>query len=105
VAIESIPPALYLAMPYYAKWLYVREQGLLKSGLVTAQELRNPNGRITIPKIPGFRPAAPAEVLAALAQDSSSQLKSSGAISMRDAVTPCAISRSSLSANDPTGMR
>jgi nitrile hydratase len=74
IAIENIPPSLYLRMPYYARWLYVREQGLLKSGLVTEEELRNPTGPITMPNIPGLRPAAPEEVVPPLAQDASSQL-------------------------------
>jgi nitrile hydratase len=74
IAIENIPPALYLSMPYYARWLYVREQSLLASGLVTEEELRNPGGPLTMPNIPNFQPAAPADVVGSLAQDSSAQL-------------------------------
>ena len=74
VAIESIPPALYLTMPYYARWLYIQEQALLASGVVTEEELRNPDGPMTIPDIPDFQPPVAAEVLAFLEQDASAQL-------------------------------
>jgi nitrile hydratase len=74
IAIENIPPALYLSMPYYARFLYVREQALLQSGLVRQEELRNPDGPITMPNIPNFRPAAPEDVIPLLARDSSSKV-------------------------------
>jgi nitrile hydratase len=73
--IQDIPPALYLSMPYYARWLYAREQSLLASGLVTEEELRNPDGPITMPTIPNFQPASPEEAVARLKQDASSQQK------------------------------
>ena len=41
--VERIPPELYLAMPYYARWLYRNEQLLIKYGLVTAAELADPD--------------------------------------------------------------
>ena len=74
IAIENIPPDLYLSMPYYARWLYVREQALRQSGLVTEEELRNPAGPIRMPNIPNFRPAAPDDVVPFLAQDASAQV-------------------------------
>ncbi len=73
-AIENIPPALYLSMPYYAKWMYVREQALLASGLVTAEELRNPDGPMSTPNIPDFQPPTPDEVVTRLERDASSEL-------------------------------
>ena len=74
VAIASIPPALYLTMPFYARWLYIQEQALLASGVVTTQELENPDGPITTPNSPDVQPPAPEEVLAFLEQDASAQL-------------------------------
>ena len=44
--IEQIPPAQYLKMPYYAKWLYVIEEAMLRSGVVTEEELENPDGDV-----------------------------------------------------------
>jgi nitrile hydratase len=81
MAIENIPPQLYLAMPYYARWLYVREQALLQSGLVTEEELRNPDGPIRMPSIPNFRPAAPDDIVPLLAGDSSALLTANVAAS------------------------
>jgi len=72
--LEAIPTPLYLAMPYYARWLYVQERALLASGLVTTAELSNPGGRVTVPVIPNFRPAAPDDVLSFLARDNSGEL-------------------------------
>lgn len=72
--LEAIPPPLYLAMPYYARWLYIRERALLASGLVTAEELANPGGPVSIPVIQNFRPTAPEEVLSFLTQDASAEL-------------------------------
>ena len=73
-AIERIPPALYLNMPYYARWLWVAEQSLIDSGLVGAAELANPQGTLAMPQIPGFEPPAPEAVVAFLAQDASAEL-------------------------------
>lgn len=72
--IERIPPATYLSLPYYAKWLYVTERALLAAGLVTEEELKNPDGPLSMPNLRGFQPAAPAAVLGMLRQDSSTQL-------------------------------
>lgn len=73
--LERMPPALYLRLPYYAKWLYVREQMLVDSGLATAEELADPEGPIATPLLPAdFRPASPAQVIAFLSTDTSDQL-------------------------------
>ena len=73
-AIENIPPELYLGMPYYARFLYRTEQSVLRSGLATEAELRDPDGPITMPNIPNFQPPSPQDVVAVLSQDSSSEL-------------------------------
>lgn len=75
VDIERIPPDLYLTMPYYAKWLYGEEQALLRSGLATAEELRNPDGPISMPNIPNFVPPGPEQTVARLAADDSYELE------------------------------
>ena len=62
--IEQIPPAQYLEMPYYAKWLYVIEEAMLRSGVVTEEELENPDGEIPVPDTGNFVPAAPADIFA-----------------------------------------
>jgi nitrile hydratase beta subunit len=72
--LERIPPAEYLNMPYYARWLWAQERALLESGVVTDEELQNPAGPITIPDIPNFQPASPEGVLALLATDTSAEL-------------------------------
>ena len=74
IAIENIPPALYLNMPYYAKWLYIQERALIASGIVTTDELANSDGPLTIPVIPDFRPPTPEEAVGFLAQDASALL-------------------------------
>ena len=72
--IERIPPELYLSMPYYAKWLWAEEVSLLRSGLLTSDELDNPDGVTTLPYSGSFVPATPAEVTAYLASDDSSEI-------------------------------
>ncbi len=72
--IERIPPELYLTMPYYAKWLWAEEVQLLRSGLVTRDELENPDGTISMPDIGNFVPARPAEATAFLASDDSFEI-------------------------------
>jgi nitrile hydratase beta subunit len=70
--VEQIPPILYLSLPYYAKWLYARERVFIDSGVVTAEELANPDGPMTPFKVPaGFRPFTPAQAVAYLRRDSS----------------------------------
>jgi len=44
--IESMPPAEYLSQSYFGRWLYRLEIKLLKYGLVTEEELKNPEGRL-----------------------------------------------------------
>ena len=39
--IEQLPPAEYLRMSYYEKWLTVNEQLVLKHGLVTVEEFKS----------------------------------------------------------------
>lgn len=74
-AIEAIPAAEYLNMPYYARWLYIQEQALLNSGIVTAEELANPDGPLNAPDLANdFDPPPPAAVVEFLAQDASSRL-------------------------------
>jgi nitrile hydratase len=72
--IERIPPERYLSMPYYAKWLWAEEVSLLRSGLVTRDELAKPDGATTMPDLGNFVPATPAEVSAFLASDASSEI-------------------------------
>ena len=38
-AIENLDPALYLASPYYERWLLVTEQALVAKGFLTQEEL------------------------------------------------------------------
>ena len=73
--IERIPPDLYLGMPYYARWLHRAEKSLLAGGFVTAAELAEPDGPVTMPNIPNFEPRTPAETLTSLASDDSSELE------------------------------
>jgi nitrile hydratase len=72
--LESIPPALYLGMPYYARWLWALERSLLASGIVTETELQNPDGPLTAPDIPGFEPTSPEDAIRLLATDTSAEL-------------------------------
>lgn len=74
-AIEAIPAAQYLNMPYYGRWLHIQEQALLASGIVTPGELANPDGPLAAPGLGnGFAPPTPAAVIGFLAQDASSRL-------------------------------
>jgi len=77
--LERIPPELYLSMPYYAKWLYGEEVMLLQSALVTEDELNDPSGPISIPEMPNFVPATPADVAAFVARDTSYELPADAA--------------------------
>lgn len=72
--IERIPPELYLTMPYYAKWLWAEEVALLRSGLVTKDELEKPDESMTRPDTGNFVPASPADVTAFLTGDNSSEI-------------------------------
>ncbi len=51
--IESMPPAEYLSQSYYGRWLYRLEIKLLKYGLVTEEELKNPEGRLA--RVDGYQ--------------------------------------------------
>ena len=50
---ESIPPVQYLSQSYFWRWLHSLETRLLKYGLVTGEELRNPEGRLA--RVDGFQ--------------------------------------------------
>ena len=43
---ESMPPVEYLSQSYFARWLSRLEISLVKHGLVSEEELRNPEGRL-----------------------------------------------------------
>lgn len=72
--IERLPPVVYLTMPYYARFMHARERALLDSGLVTEAELENPDGPISRPNLPSFRPTTPEQVVQLLRRDASAQL-------------------------------
>jgi nitrile hydratase len=72
--IERIPPAKYLDMPYYAKWLWAEEVSLLRSGIVTRDELEDPQSATSLPDTGRFTPVTPAEVIAYIADDDSSEI-------------------------------
>jgi len=72
--IESIPPVLYLNTPYYGRMLIRFENELIASGFITEAELADPDGPVSMPNIPNFQPRGPAETLAGLAGDDSSEL-------------------------------
>jgi nitrile hydratase len=72
--IESIPPHRYLAMPYYARFLEARTKRFLESGLVTQEELDNPDGPVTMPNLPGFVPTTPEQVVRFLRAEQTGQL-------------------------------
>ena len=74
-AIERMPPEKYLEYSYYAKWLYRAETSLIASGLVTSEELADPDGPVAMPNIPNFEPRNPAETISRLGSDSSRELE------------------------------
>lgn len=72
--IESLPPERYLAMPYYARFLEARTKGFLDRGLITQEELDNPDGPVAKPNLPpGFMPATPEQIVRFLRQEQSGQ--------------------------------
>lgn len=73
-ALESMPPDLYLSLPYYARFLYRAEKSLIARGFVTEAELANPDGPLTMPNLPDFVPPDPDETLARFSRDASSEL-------------------------------
>jgi nitrile hydratase beta subunit len=76
--IERIPPALYLKMPYYAKWLWAEEVSLVRSGIVTWEELENPDGPVAMPDTSNFTPTSPDEVVAYMTADESYEIPAEG---------------------------
>jgi len=69
--IERLPPDLYLRMPYYAKWLQTQENSLVNRGMVTREELENPNGPMQSAEAAGIQPASPEAVVEFFMSDSS----------------------------------
>lgn len=57
---ESLPPAEYLATPYYGIWLEALERLIRRTGLVSEQELAE--GRALVPADPAFRKLAAGDV-------------------------------------------
>ena len=72
--IENLPPARYLTMPYYARFLDARTKSFLDLGLVTQQELDNPDGPVSKPNLSGFTPRTPEQVVRFLRQEHSGQV-------------------------------
>ncbi len=58
--IESMPPVDYLSLGYFGRWLIAREKMLVKYGLVTEEELRNPEGRFV--RVEGYQAVTAEEV-------------------------------------------
>ena len=71
VDIERIPPELYLKMPYYAKWCWAEEVALIRSGIVTRDELENPD---SVTSTADGLPYSPADVVAVIEADESYEL-------------------------------
>ena len=69
--IERIPPALYLDMPYYAKWLWAEEVAAIRGGLTTRAELDNPDGKLSPAEVGNFVPSSPLEAVTYLQTDDS----------------------------------
>ncbi len=59
---ESISPVDYLSQRYFWRWLHSLQTRLLKYGLVTEEELRNPEGRLA--RVDGFQAVRADEVAA-----------------------------------------
>jgi nitrile hydratase len=72
--LESMPPELYLATPYYARFLLAREHALVTAGLVTREELQNPDGPVSMPSLPDFRPMTPEQFVALASRDASDEM-------------------------------
>ena len=72
--IESLPPERYLTMPYYARFLESRRKAFLDAGLVTQDELANPDGPVAMPNLPGFMPVTPEQIVQFLGAEHSGQL-------------------------------
>jgi len=77
--IESLPPERYLTMPYYARFLESRTKSFIDTGLVTQQELDNPDGPVTPPTVPhGFAPRTPEQIVQFLCEEHSGQSNLTG---------------------------
>lgn len=74
VDIERIPPELYLKMPYYAKWMWAEEVALIRAGLVTRDELENPDSTIRAADGGRSLPYSPADVVAVIESDESYEI-------------------------------
>ena len=72
--IENLPPERYLSLPYYARFLETREQRFIDSGLVTREELDNPDGPVTMPDLRNFVPLTPEQIVGFLRQEQTGQL-------------------------------
>lgn len=59
-AVESMPPDLYVSTPYFGRWLWRLEKLLVEDGLVTEEELTNPNGPMG--SVPDFQPYRAEEI-------------------------------------------
>ncbi len=57
---ETMNPVEYLSSPYYGLWLYAMEKMFVKYGLMTEEELKNPDGRLT--RVDGYRAVKAEEV-------------------------------------------
>jgi nitrile hydratase len=60
--IESLPPGDYLSRGYFGRWVDAWTPMLVKYGLVTEEELKNPEGRLA--RVEGFRAVTAEEVVA-----------------------------------------
>jgi len=58
--IESLPPADYLSLGYFGRWVHAWEPMLVKYGLVTEEELKNPEGRLA--RVEGYQAVRAEEV-------------------------------------------
>ncbi len=57
---EAMPPVEYLSSPYYGLRLYAMEKMYVKYGLMTEEELKNPDGRLA--KLDGYQAVKAEEV-------------------------------------------
>lgn len=55
--IESLPPVDYLSLGYFGRWLLARGKMLVKYGLITEEELKNPEGRLA--RTAGYQAVTP----------------------------------------------
>ena len=72
--IENLPPERYLTTPYYARFLESRRKAFLDAGLVTQDELANPDEPVAMPNLPGFMPVTPEQIVQFLGAEHSGQL-------------------------------